>query len=252
MDSELNSAALGLIAAVLIGISKTGVPGVAMPAVLLVAEAFAGNEKLSLGAILPLLLLADVFAVRFYRAHTQWRRLLRLVPYVLVGMVAGTVALRTVDNLQFRRLLGWLILGLLLLEMARRRWQWTALSRHRVFVGLIGGLAGFGTVVGNAAGPAMSIYMISQGMPKQQFMGTAAWFFLLVNLSKVPIYLSLGVFAPATVRFDAIAIPMVIVGALLGKWLFPHIPQRLFDSLVLAFTAIAALRLIGIDELFYS
>ena len=116
---------------------------------------------------------------------------------------------------------------------------------------IMGMLAGFGTTVGNAAGPVMGIYLISQGLRKEQFMGTAACFFFIVNAAKLPIYSSLGRITPATLQFDLIMIPIVVVAALVGRRLFSIIPQKVFDPLVLSLAGIAALRLVGVSFFFF-
>lgn len=199
------------MAAFLVGLSKTGVPGVAIPAVLMMTEAFAGNEKLSVGAILPILLVGDCFAVGFYRRHTQWNRLLGLFPYVLLGMIPGVYVLLKVDHQQFKLLLGFLVIALLIVEGARQRFGWGTIPHQWWFVAGMGMGAGFGTVVGNAAGPVMSIYLISRGMLKNEFMGTWAWFFMIVNLSKVPLFIASGLITLDTLRFDLLMLPFVIL-----------------------------------------
>jgi uncharacterized membrane protein YfcA len=236
----------GLFAALLVGLSKTGVPGVGIPAILLMAEAFAGSEKLSVGALLPILLVGDVLAVAFYREHTQWNRLWGLFPFVVAGMVPGALVLVWVDHQQFKIVLGFLILALLALEVGRRRLGWTELPGRWWFGAATGLVAGFGTTVGNAAGPVMSIYLIARGLRKEQFMGTWAWFFFIVNLSKVPIYVGLGMMTPATLRYDVAIVPAAVAGALLGKRLFVVVPQNVFNVLVLLLAAVAALRLVGV------
>ena len=250
MDYPLSVYLFGFAAALLVGLSKTGVPGVAIPAILLMTEAFSGNEKLSVGALLPLLIVGDVIAVRIYREHADWNRLCRLFPYVVAGMIPGVLVLLLVENEHFKTVLGWIVLPLLLLEIARQVAGWTAVPARRWFTALAGLLAGFGTTVGNAAGPVMSVYLISQGLPKERFMGTWAWFFLIANLSKVPIFGALGIITATTLGFDLVVVAMVLVGALVGRRVFLLIPQRLFNALVLVLAAVAALRLIGLITLF--
>ena len=184
MDYDLTAYLLGLAAALLVGLSKTGIPGVAIPAIVFMTEAFAGNEKLSVGALLPVLLVGDLFAVGFYRRHAEWNRLGGLFPYVVAGMVPAAVVLLLVADQHFKLVLGWIVLALLGLEVGRQRFGWTGMPGRWWFVAVAGLLAGFGTTVGNAAGPVMSVYLISRGLPKEQFMGTWAWFFLIVNLAK--------------------------------------------------------------------
>ena len=246
MDFELTAYLLGFGAALLVGLSKTGLPGVAIPAILLMTEAFSGNEKLSVGALLPVLLVGDLLAVRFYREHAEWKRLWRLFPYVAAGVLPGVAVLLMVADEQFKLILGWMVLALLLLDWCRQRFGWTGMPGQWWFAAGTGLLAGFGTTVGNAAGPVMTIYLVSQGLPKERFMGTWAWFFLIVNLGKVPIYATLGMITADTLAFDLIVIPMVVVGALLGRGAFEIIPQKLFNALVLILAALAALRMVGL------
>ncbi len=245
MPYQLAPFTLGALAAVLIGLSKTGVPGVSIPAILLMAEAFPGNEKLSVGAILPILLVGDVLAVGTYRQHTQWNRLFGLFPYVLVGMVPGVYVLLKVDDQQFKLVLGLLVLALMLVEAARQRFGWVAIQHQKWFIATMGIAAGFGTVVGNAAGPVMSIYLISHGMVKNEFMGTWSWFFLIVNLSKLPVVAGMGMMTAETLRFSLFMVAFLVLGALVGKRLFRMIPQWLFDPLVLALATMAALRMVA-------
>lgn len=245
MDFDLTTCLLGLSAALLVGLSKTGVPGVAIPAVLLMTEAFSASEKTSVGALLPLLLVGDVFAVGYYRHHAQWKRLWRLLPYVGAGMVPGALVLAFVDDRQFKLVLGWMVLALLILEVCRQRFGWTEMAGRWWFVAGMGLLAGFGTTAGNTAGPAMTVYLISRGLPKEQFMGTWAWFFLVVNLAKAPVFVGLRMITPATLAFDAVVVAAVVVGALIGRRLFAIIPQKLFNWLVLVLAGVAALRLVA-------
>jgi hypothetical protein len=230
---------LAAAAAVLVGLSKTGLPGAAIPAVALMAQAFPDDAELSVGALLPVLLVGDVFAVAYYRRHAQWGKLLGLLPYVALGMAPGYLVLRAVEGNQLRPVLGTLVLLLFVLEACRRRFGWTRMPESRWFIAAMGALAGFGTMVGNAAGPVMTIYLVSRGLAKQQFVGTAAWFFFLVNLTKVLPYASQDMITPATLAVDLRVMPAVVLGVLAGIWLLPRIPQRWFDPLVLGLAGLA-------------
>lgn len=244
LDDGLISLTLGSCAALLVGFSKTAIPGAAIPAVALMAEAFRDDTKLSVGAMLPILLVGDLFALAYYRRNAQWERLVELFPYVLVGMIPGYVVLRTTSGPHLRILLGTLILLLLVIQLLRQRFHWQPRLDRRWMVGLTGLLAGFGTTVGNAAGPVMSIYLVGQRLDKQEFLGTSAWFFFLVNLSKVPFFYGLNMITRQTLQFDLLLLPVVVGGALAGAWLLRHIPQRLFNTLVLLLAGIAAVRLL--------
>jgi uncharacterized protein len=233
-----------VLAALLVGFSKTGLPGAAIPAVALMAEAFRDDTRLSVGAMLPILLVGDLLALAYYRRHAHWGRLWELFPYVLVGMVPGYLVLWLTPGDHLRVLLGVIVLGLLGVQLARQWGAWHPLPDRRWLIGSTGLLSGFGTTVGNAAGPVMSIYLVSQRLEKQEFLGTAGWFFFLVNSSKIPLYFALGMITPATLRLDAMLVPIVVLGALLGVLVARRIPQKLFNFLVLLLAALAALRLV--------
>lgn len=232
------------LAAILVGLSKTAFPGAAIPAVALMAEVFREDAKRSVGALLPILLVGDVMALAYYRRSANWERLIELCPYVLAGMVPGYLVLWRADQATMRVLLGAIVLLLLAVHVYRQRTPGSPRLDRRWLVGVTGLLAGFGTTVGNAAGPVMGIFLVGQRLEKHEFLGTSAWFFLLVNLSKVPFYIVLGMITPATLKLDAVLAPLAILGALAGARLLRWIPQRMFNTLVLLLAGLAALRMI--------
>lgn len=235
---------LGVASALLVGFSKTGLPGAAIPAVALMAEAFPEDTKRSVGALLPILILGDLFAIAYYRRHAQWKRLIELFPYVVAGMIPGYFVLHYIAADGLRRMLGLIILTLLLLHAVQRCAGTSRLFDAGWFHGLSGALAGFGTTVGNAAGPVMSIFLVSRRLEKHEFLGTAAWFFFLVNLSKLPFFFMLGMITETTLRLDLMVAPVLALGAVLGVSVVKWIPQAAFDVLVLGLAGIAALRMI--------
>jgi uncharacterized membrane protein YfcA len=228
------------------GFSKTGLPGAATPAVALMAGAFPQNAELSVGAMLPVLLIGDVFAVVRLGRNAHWGRLLGLFPYVALGMIPGYLVLWWVRGNQLRPILGGLVLALLLLEVARQKLGWTRIPERWWFVGPTGFLAGFSTTVGNAGGPVMSLYLLSQGLVKEAFVGTCAWFFFLLNLTKVLPFWSAGMLTRETLRVGLTLAPVTLVGGLLGIWLLRRVPQRWFNVLMLLLTALAGIWLIAV------
>ncbi|MCC6484597.1 MAG: sulfite exporter TauE/SafE family protein [Armatimonadetes bacterium] len=245
---------LGIVAALLVGFSKTGVPGVGILVVPLMAGIFGG--RLSVGAVLPMLSFADCFAVARYRSHTRWDKLLELVPWVVLGMLGGAGFLlylgeRTKTRDVLSIVIGYMVLGMLGLHLARKRWGDRLTPHSRAGVVSTGALAGFSTTVSNAAGPIMTIYLTGMGLGKNQFMGTTALYFFIFNLAKVPIFLLLTHLQPGqpimthqTLMFDLAVAPAIAAGALSGSWLLPRIPQKQFDSAVLILAGLAALKLI--------
>ena len=236
--AEMSPFLIGSFAAFLIGLSKTGVPGVGLASVVLMVYAFPGMQKNSTGAVLPLLILADCFAVFYHNKNIQWKKLRQLFPPVLIGLVLGSYILERITNTQFPVLLGIIILVLLALEYLRNRMKWDSVPHHPAFTWCMGGATGFTTLVGNAAGPVMSIYMTAQNLSKEKFMGTWAWFFFCMNWTKVPfmcglIFPDLKMITPETLYFDLQLIPAIVVGAVLGQRVYTLIPERYFVKLVL-------------------
>lgn len=244
MDLTPIGCLLGASAAVLMGFSKTGLPGAAMPAVTLMAAAFPQDAQASVGAMLPLLLIGDVFAVTWFRRHAQWDRLWRLFPYVVLGVIPAYFLLSWLPGNALRPVLGWMVLVLLALELARHGLGWTRMARHWPFVAGTGFLAGFGTTIGNAGGPVMTLYLLSQGLVKEQFVGTCAWFFFLLNLSKVIPFGAAGMLTRETLGIGLALGPATLAGALAGIWLLPRISQRVFDAIMRLLTAVAGVWLI--------
>ncbi|GAB6164536.1 sulfite exporter TauE/SafE family protein [Thermostilla marina] len=244
MPIDISLIVFGGLAALLMGFAKTGLPGASILAVALMAQGFRHNAELSVGAMLPVLLVGDVFAVRFYGKFTSWKRLVRLFPTVVLGMSLGIGVLHIVEGNQLRPILGALLLFLFALEMARRYYGWNDVPHHWAFTVSIGLLAGFGTAVGNAAGPVMTMYLLSHELRKDKFLGTCAWFFFIVNLLKIVPFSLEGMITRETLLFDLWAIPMLLVGVAGGRYVARRISQGLFDFLVLVLAGAAALWMI--------
>ena len=255
MELTIAQWVLAVVGAILIGASKTGLPGVGILAVILIANVFT-NGRLANGATTPLLILGDIFAVYWYQKHTRWDKVRELIPSVAVGALLGVVFLFLLDenaggkNL-FNLIIGGIVLVMLFIHILRK-WLPNHLSPTtpvgRFFAG---STAGFSTFVSNAAGPIMSIYMSALRLPKDEFMGTTAWYFFLFNLSKLPFYILLQVLKPhqptfngQTLLFNLLMVPCVIIGVFLGRWLLPRIPQKTFEALVLILAGAAAVRLV--------
>jgi len=229
---------LGSIAAYMIGIAKTGAPGVGSLMVPLMV-ATAGDARLAAGWTLPILSTADIYAVIYWRRHADARKLFSMIPWALFGMALGALALSLSEPV-IRRIIA-LILFLMLAIQIRRRWGMAPLTAGRS--GFYGVLTGFATTVANAAGPVMNLFLLSQRLPKEQFVATGAWFFFVVNLTKAPIYAWYRLFSRPSLTFNAMMVPLVLAGAFTGSWLVRKISQELFESLVLVLTGLCALAL---------
>jgi uncharacterized membrane protein YfcA len=225
---------LGAFNAFTIGAAKTGVPGggILVPSLMVL---LLGNARLAAAWTAPLLSTGDAFAVIYWRRHADARKLFSLIPYVLLGMAGGGFALNLDENL-LRRIVGVIIGLMLVLFILQRRGWMTNVSRGAFLYGIA---AGFATVVANAAAPIMSMYLLSRGLTKEQFVATGAWFFFAVNLAKVPVYMWFHLYSVESLVFDAMMAPLVIAGGFAGLWLIHRVPQKVFEWLVVGLTAIS-------------
>lgn len=232
------------LGALSIGLAKTGISGLGMLAVVIFANLLPARE--ASGFVLPMLVFADVVAVASYRRHAQWEYLWKLFPWTAVGVFAGFVAMGRIDDRQAKVMIGIIVLALLALHLMRRR-QPAAGERAEHgwwYAPVIGVLAGFTTLVANAAGPLMIIYLLSMRLPKLEFMGTAAYYFLLMNLFKVPFMMNLGLIDARSFTGNLLLLPAVLVGALAGRIILKHINQKLFENLALGLSAAAGVKLL--------
>ena len=233
------------LGALVTGLSKTGIAGLGVLSVALFANAL--PARASTGALLPLLLCADVFGVAFFRKHASWPHLFKLFPWVIIGVVGGYFALDKISNAQVRRLIGGIILAMVALHVWRQRQadRIAAGIPHTWWFGAIMGmLAGFNTMVANAAGPVTVLYFLALGLPKLVFIGTGAWFYMLVNAFKVPFSIRLGLINAQSLLLDAALLIPMIPGALLGPVILKQLNQRAFENMALVLTVIAAVRLL--------
>ncbi|MFF7604152.1 TSUP family transporter [Streptomyces parvulus] len=250
-------------AALLVGFSKTAVSGANTVSLAIFAAVL--PARASTGILLPVLIAGDVLAVLTYRRHAHWPTLWRLFPAVGVGVAVGTLFLVWADDAVVRTSIGVILLLMAGVTVWRRRQAEAAdasgasdsadgdgdtegdgaSSRSgRVKARSYGVLGGFTTMVANAGGPVMSMYLLSAGFRKLGFLGTSAFFFLIVNVSKVPFSAGLGLIDGRSLLLDAVLVVFVVPGAVLGRWAVKRINQRLFERLVIAATVVGGLQLL--------
>ncbi|MEV5776691.1 sulfite exporter TauE/SafE family protein [Streptomyces antimycoticus] len=239
-------------ASILVGFSKTAVSGANTVSLAIFAAVLPARE--STGVLLPLLIVGDLLAVRTYRRHAHWGTLVRLFPAVAAGVVVGTVFLLWAGDAEVRTSIG----AILLLMAGVTVWRRRAAARAetpattpdadgagaRLKAGSYGVLGGFTTMVANAGGPVMSLYLLSAGFRKLGFLGTSAWFFLIVNVAKVPFSVGLGLIDARSLLLDALLALFVLPGAYIGKACVDRINQRLFERLVIGATVLGGLQLL--------
>jgi uncharacterized protein len=237
--------AMLLFSAFCVGLAKTGVPGVGIIAVGLFPMLLPPRE--AVGSVLLLLIGADIIAVLSYRKEAEWRYLWRLLPWSAAGVVLGYLAMGRMNDAALGRLIGAILLLLAVLQV----WQRTRPQRQTDDLPSLpsslsagtGILAGFTTMIANAAGPIMILYLLTMRLPKVAFVATASWFFFTVNLFKVPFGMHLGTVTFPALHLAVALFPGALLGGLAGRVVLKKMDQRLFEWLALVFTIAAGLKL---------
>jgi uncharacterized membrane protein YfcA len=239
-DLTLIDWSLAFLAAMIIGMAKSGFKGLGVIIVTIFALVF--GAKTSTGLILPLLIVGDIIAVIYYTRHTQWKYLFQMLPAMIVGVLIGVKVGQDLDEATFKR--GMAVIILLSVGMM---WWWDRrnskkVPTHWLFGALMGLGAGFTTMVGNLAGAFSNIYFLAMRLPKNQFIGTAAWLFFIINLFKLPFH----IYTWKTINFQTVSVnlwllPAVFLGFILGLQIVKRIENHQYRKLILIVTAIGAL-----------
>lgn len=235
---------MALFAAFCIGLSKSGFSGISMVSVVLLADLY--GSKASVGLALPLLIAADLMAYPAFIKHGSWRPVWRLLGPALVGLAIGWWLLGRIPDHTARRVIGACVLMMVVLQVSRRMKpgcfeQWVDSRGFGLGAGILGG---FATMLANAAGPVIQLYLTARKVPKMELIGIGARFFLLINLIKVPLNARLALITTDSLMENARLLPGVVVGIFGGKWLIHHVPQAAFEWMIVIFSTLAALRLL--------
>lgn len=231
---------LVILCAMLVGMSKTGVMGAGLIVIPILAGVFGG--KLSTGFLLPMLSVADIFAVRYYNRHAQWPFLVKLLPWTLGGIALGVWFGDAISDQQFKTTIGIIIficLGLMIWRDLQK--NTLAIPSHWWISALTGLVGGFATMIGNAAAPIMAIYLLSMRLPKNDYIGTAAWLFLIINLLKIPLHVFIWhTITLDSIKLNAMMIPAIALGAIVGFRVVRILPERAYRIFLIVSTAVSA------------
>ena len=235
---------LALFGALCIGLSKSGLAGTATLNVVIMAKIF--DAKPSVGIVLPMLIVADLMGYLINRKGGSWKQIVPMIPAAVIGVIIGWFMLDHVDNSTARIVIGWLILSLLAFNVVlnRRREQLLELTRQRTFTWGMGFVSGVSTMLANAAGPVMTVYLLAQRLEKKEHLGVFCRFFLFINLFKLPFSGSLGLVTGPSLMTNVVLLPGVIAGILLGWQILKRIQQNAFEKVLAWLTAFAAVWLI--------
>jgi hypothetical protein len=235
---------LVVLCGMLIGMSKTGLSGAGLFVVPVFAGIFGG--KPSAGLVLPMLIVADIFAVRYYNRHAEWKYVLKLLPWAFTGILIALLVGELINDRQFQVLIAIIVIvgvGLMVFQDIRRKQ--VRVPDYWWFASLLGLSGGFATMIGNAAGPILSLYLLSMRLPKNIFIGTAAWFFFIVNLSKVPFHIFIWkTITWESISFNILMIIPIILGAVSGFYLVKLFPEKTYRIFIILSTIASAFALV--------
>ncbi|WP_236979098.1 sulfite exporter TauE/SafE family protein [Membranihabitans maritimus] len=233
---------IATLASFILGISKSGIKGISIVIVTLLALAF--GARASTGILLPLLVVGDAFAVIYYNRHTQWKYIVRILPWMVIGVILGTLIGNELPQNAFKLVMA----GIILFTVGMMYWWDRKKSKnvptHWAFAGFIGTLAGITTMIGNLAGAFSNIYFLAMRLPKNEFIGTAAWLFFIVNIFKIPFhYFVWGTIDADSLMISARLLPGIIIGLFCGVKLVEMIKDNFYRKMILVLTAVGALLL---------
>ncbi len=234
---------MAFAAALVIGISKAGIKGISTVIVALMALAF--GAKPSTGLLVPLLIVGDIFAVIYYNRHTQWKYILRFLPWMIAGVLLGVFVGKDLNDTTFKIGMAFIILFSVIVMYSWDLKKSKKVPTHWAFAGFIGVLAGFTTMIGNLAGAFSNIFFLAMRLPKNQFIGTAAWLFLIINLFKLPFHIwSWKTISMESLTINLKLVPAIILGIIIGIQLVKTIKNQFYRKMILILTALGAIILL--------
>ncbi len=232
-----------LLAVFILGIAKAGIKGLGILIVVILAFVF--GEKASTGILLPLLLAADIMAVIYYNRHTKWIYIRKLMPLMVIGVLVGTWIGHDVSELLFKRIMAIIIILSVLIMFYTENRKLTVLPTNTLFSGTAGFLSGFTTMIGNLAGPISNIYFLATRLPKNEFIGTAAWLFFIINIFKLPFHFFVWkTITVKTLVLNSVLIPAIVISFFIGVSIVKLISNLNYRRFILAVTALGGLILL--------
>jgi len=248
-DLSASQWVIGFLGAFLIGLGKGGISGVGNFTIALYALSF--PARASVGLLLPVLMIADIFAIILYRRTVAWRTLWLLLPWSVLGILLGAAFLVRADDSSVRLVIGITILVMSSVYFIRRILQRSGRDAlparswpNRLFMAFTGSAGGFASMVANAAGPVAALYLLAAGLKKYAFIGTMAWLFFIINIIKFPFQSSLGMITLPSLQVSAVFAGAAIAGVFIARWIVGFIPQRGFEAMIWILIVVAGVRLV--------
>jgi uncharacterized membrane protein YfcA len=235
---------LFLLIALCIGMAKAGLGGLGLAVVPVMALIFGAKE--STGVILPMLIAADIMAVIYYRKNAEWKYIIKILPWVAAGITAGMVIGNNVSGGQFRVVMVsvvWTMLFLIVLNDIRKKSS-TELHGNILFTAFMGVAGGFATMIGNSAGPVFTLYFLSMRLSKNEFIGTGAWLYLIMNTGKLPLQAFVWKnITASSLMLGLVSLPFIAAGIFLGIYIVKLFPEKVYRYFVIVTTLVTSVLL---------
>lgn len=228
-----------LLAAFMSGLGKGGLRGIDMLAVTIMALVF--GSKSSTGIVLPLLCIADVAAVLYYHRHAQWNHFWKLIPWMTIGILFGVFTGKDMNEIVFRKIMAVIILITIAIVLFMEYRKSQSVPSHPLFAASTGLSAGFTTMIGNLAGAFSNLYFLAMRLPKNNFIGTASWIFLVMNWFKLPFQIFYWKnITTQSFKVDLVLIPSLLIGFWLGVKLVGKVKEENYRKIVMVLTLIGS------------
>ena len=212
-------------AALLVGLSKGGLPTIGMLAVPLLSMVMSPVKAATL--LLPIFVASDMVSVWLYRRQFSRENLQILIPASLLGVLVGWLTASYTSDSAVTLLIGCIGIGFCLNTWLRRAEPpaQPADLKKGVFWGTI---AGFTSFISHAGAPPFQVYVLPQRLPKAVFAGTATMLFTVINLAKVLPYQQLNPYSLEDLYQAAWLIPAALLGTVIGAYLTKIIHEKWF------------------------
>jgi uncharacterized membrane protein YfcA len=229
-----------MLASFFIGLGKAGLKGIDMLSVTLMAFVF--GSKASTGIVLPLLCLSDIAAVSYYNRHAKWNHFWKITPWMIIGILIGIYVGKDMNEVLFRKIMAVIILITIIIIVLMELRKSKSVPTNPLFVASTGLAAGITTMLGNLAGAFSNLYFLAMRLEKNDFIGTAAWIFLIMNLFKLPFQIFLWEnISIESIKIDALLLPTLAIGFLLGLKLVDKVKEKDYRRLIIILTLIGSL-----------
>ncbi|MDD3723403.1 MAG: sulfite exporter TauE/SafE family protein [Lutibacter sp.] len=231
---------LAFLAALILGMGKAGIKGLGVLIVTLMAIIFGG--KASTGILIPLMVVADILAVFYYNRHTQWKFLLKILPTMVLGVLVGVWFGNDISEKLFKQIMAIFIILTVIMMVWMDQKKSKAVPKHWFFASSMGFLSGITSMIGNLAGSFADIYFLAIRLPKNQFIGTAAWLFLIINVFKLPFHIFVWKTVTSySLLLNLFLVPAILIGFISGVALVKLLNNEVYRKFIMVVTAIGAL-----------